>query len=876
MNWRTGVSVLLFWGLNVCSVSGVTSNAMTVTANAATANETISPMLSLDIMEIPAPDLTFSGTKTYEFTFETASGAPENPVQEGFRRHETLELNVTGRAMETTVNIEVRQSTLGAEQNNRTYVELDHAHFNVIMGEFQSDFVSAALLNFREQIDGLSATFRWGSHEVRTILSTPKGITRRDIFFGNDSQGPFIVKSAPVVPHSEEVRLNGAVLYRQTDYTIDYAGGRIVFTSRILDSNDELVITYESESDQGRSRVNGWAYGFSGIPSGNSTVYYLRKSIPPEPEPSANAAEEVQIWVIRHRQQLDHMFVDAEVGLTEAGSPSSQAAGGPGGAGAAIKTELNWPSFNVRADYLKLNDRFISLDAVRSGGEEMADVSAQLDWHPHKIGLRHYRHSNRIGDTPVNDRQEWLNLATSIYDWPLSLAWNSRLYEEAHKETTVSTATATQHFHRQVASIETRRNVFDGAWYGRLNLENKQHFRQADQSYDAAELESGYTLADSDRFQCTIEGSLREESRTSGEDVSKSRYRLNSRYAFSPENHFNAIIEHRNGSGEFPMTLANMDASLSPLTHVVLDSRLSLESLKQDFNGAIADTEKWETGSAITWTPMPGARLRLRHKTKGDILRGLNLAAFDKQETSYEAELPMGRLGTLAIIRKDHHQLRRDLTRFPDEVTDSNRRDQITTISRARFRPWGPFQARIQYEHDALNEWMPPGTGGPSVSPDGFSRIHHEKLSSELSAQWAQLTAGVECELERENEQHPSANFHYKNGVSAWARSPVFRNSTIQLKAGLARNDKNGALFSSFEPEIEWSTRFSDVATFQFTYALETAIGQTLHHFNERWDSRLKLDLNRHILVSLSYKQENNRLPDYTTYHLSGEVSVVL
>ncbi len=94
-------------------------------------------------------------------------------------------------------------------------------------------------------------------------LSTGRLTTqfRRDIFFGDETVGPYFLGQELIVSGSEIVIIDNTKVFKGNDYTIDYRHGTITF-QRPLRTSERVTVDYEYDSffGIGHNRISGGTY----------------------------------------------------------------------------------------------------------------------------------------------------------------------------------------------------------------------------------------------------------------------------------------------------------------------------------------------------------------------------------------------------------------------------------------------------------------------------------------------------------------------------------------------------------------------------------------------------------------------------------------
>jgi len=111
---------------------------------------------------------------------------------------------------------------------------------------------------------GTVVRMREGNLEGEGLWFFPQGSVQMERIPGNNTQGPFRLEQAPLLPGSEEVYLvqegNRTQLRRGEDYTVDYWVGEVALLRRVLYAEEYLEIRYVLEGEGTGLRAAGMRF----------------------------------------------------------------------------------------------------------------------------------------------------------------------------------------------------------------------------------------------------------------------------------------------------------------------------------------------------------------------------------------------------------------------------------------------------------------------------------------------------------------------------------------------------------------------------------------------------------------------------------------
>jgi len=216
--------------------------------------------------------LTISGNKTISISISN---------EKEFQLDQALYLRIFGKVSDN-LNVEAQltdsESPITPEGDSREISTLDQVFFRlfgkqyeIAFGDLEMEMSRTNFVNFTPKFEGLKAGWS-GQNGFYGALAVSKGKKTRIEFYGvNGKQGPYYLsvndnRGVLVVPGSEKVYLNGLLISRGDDYTIDYSEGSITFTgSNFIDSEAQIVVSFQYSDENYRqnmylvnSEVNLW------------------------------------------------------------------------------------------------------------------------------------------------------------------------------------------------------------------------------------------------------------------------------------------------------------------------------------------------------------------------------------------------------------------------------------------------------------------------------------------------------------------------------------------------------------------------------------------------------------------------------------------
>ncbi len=195
--------------------------------------------------------LTLSGIKTFALTLSDDQAVDIK---------QSLLLNLSGE-LSPNVIVEARlsdnQSKLSPEGDTRELSSLDEVYFKVFgrgyelaLGDLEWGFRDTRFINYHTKFEGINVWYN-DLHAAQFAYSANNGKTSlQKLNIVDGKQGPYYLRATGfqqnfiVIAGSERIHLDGNLLERGTDYSIDYAEGSIMFR-RLVSSTNSVYVRFQ-------------------------------------------------------------------------------------------------------------------------------------------------------------------------------------------------------------------------------------------------------------------------------------------------------------------------------------------------------------------------------------------------------------------------------------------------------------------------------------------------------------------------------------------------------------------------------------------------------------------------------------------------------
>lgn len=739
--------------------------------------------------------------------------------------------------MQTTINADIQQSSTGTKEENKSQIELKNRHFNVRFGEFRAQFANQALMQYQETLEGAEAEVMGFDHHVGVMVSTPKGYVKKEQFQGNDSQGPFVLHFRPVVPGSETVFVEGEIQVKGQGYTLDYSSGEIRFVSRVIRSEERVVVTYETENTLYKDQVWGLKYQYV-RPDVTLGLFYLSK---------------------KETQSEGFVGLDQGLGLYQWTSGPWDAAhefswskrldqmGDSAGTALFTKGAYQSPSMSVTVEALTASDRFmpVSGTAVSPGDYRYAVTG---EW---REPLATYRAAAKTGRQHYGDteQRETFFQAGTTQSWA-DVVWQASARHEDLSEQHVSGNTF-QAYQRQTGEGGVAMPLFGFPFSERVKVERKAVSIGTMPSFKSLESQSRVEVMALDAWQNIGEATLRWQQEAPSRSVETQVLRWTSSYAHSPRNHVQAVAEQRYQTGRFPTTLANISAGMSPVSEWDQEVKLSLENLKELYNEVPADVAKWDLAYHTTYRPFAAYETRYAYKTQFKDVDRRGLYPYENQEFSWDNRWTLWG-AQVSVQRRERLQSRSGFDAYPTVVAESNGHTK-TTIARFQNRPFPRMTWSMQGEwEDAASQ-----TAGDTAEDE---RSLAKRMKSELVMQIDRHAGGLTVDIEDRETLEGTATSLYQGKYGTYFQ---FNGMPSTLRCELSFTQyRDSSAYESYTPALTYTFRPSSGLDLSVKYSLERIFSETGTADNPSWDVALKAELGRLVLTGTVVHAQKVGVPE--------------
>ena len=826
-------------------VEGVATGSADVTAGVS-ATETVTaataPPPSVDRSawdrwrDSPLDSLSISGYKNFDFSYAGGSRST------GLIRSESLKLVAVGRSAGTTINVSIDQNSLAGSNENTTQVTIVNDHFKAVFGQFKTDFVGLDLLSYHSQLDGIQGDATIGPHHLGVIYSTAKGGRKKELFYGNNSQGPFVAKYRPIVGGSEQVMINGQVLERDRDYQLDYDSGNLRFLKRVVVPEDQIQWSYDSENTDFKDQLSGLKYWWAQSDSTGVGIVSVQKSAQTDLGVISTYGQR-RVIVGHTDQAIGSSNIHAELAVSDT---SDDTGGHDSGSAASIRGQSTWESGGWKGYLKSVGPHFQSID---SAGVVSGDITAGGDVSTRWLGIDsvasvdHARQT--INGVPMVEQTIKSGARTRWFGFDSTVS----VMDSYHSESPVSGNTRSD-YRRQLSAASIQVPSALGKFSTQVSLERKESYVSTSDSFQSQEWSGGVSTGDGDRFNGSLEYGVKSIATGRGE-LSETNAKLSSMLRFSPADVISGFFQYRTRTGDYPVALMSVSTEFKPNPAVSVTQKTDLENLREPAGNTAVDMYKWEVSSRISVEPVSYARCKVSGKLNAKVPKDSKPPSFFNHDVSIESTLLPMPATTLGFQYNLRGQQRGQYRFYPDAVFIESIEDSSTVIGRCLTTIMN-VSVMGQYDSELNNKGALVTTADPTLS---HTITRTDKLKGDVSAQFGPISLGGGVEAVRIYAIVPSSSVGLQNIYTTfvqWRPAPF-----LTSKAAWSYIDNfDTESFISTKPELSIDIRFPLLtATIKYSRLVEMRSLST--PITERWDGSMRADLTPNLSLTVAIKNES-------------------
>lgn len=839
------------------------------------------PSLDLSLASPEAEPFLIKGTKLISFTSRQIEGSKEGFVS-GLIREESLRLNIFGRHDGTEIeanliNVSAAGSGQIGQREEKLSVKAKRGEHELYLGDFETDLEESEFARLDKVVSGVqlkSAYQNWG---LKAFYSSPKGEGKVERFYGEGTQGPFRLSSAPVVIESERVYLDGRRQQRGDDYTVDYQAGTVSFVKKTIDQRSVVDIYYDFQGGLYRRSLYGFRLTNRPFPGWKLGGTYLNNS----DEPGSGGGEPATLPVGHQLIGVDGVVIGENfVAAGEAAysiKDHNLLAAGSTESGRALKLELksSLGPFALELVGKRVGATFFPV-ADPDPKQRIEESNFGLSWRPSSLGVlqsrlfqeKYWRSGVYYDNFLRSLRGELTPVGLPLLELNLS--------ERGESNDPVSGSLIRRTINRQ--AVESR---WQAGWLAATVQRSTEQWQVASPSTEGTEYDRwNFGLAAVGLDNITFSSNLELEERRLPDKTLPHRaiYRLNT--ALSPDRayYLAATLQLQEDSLEGPSNVAEISGRAELFSQFKLDARYSAASLKELY--ATAEAVSKQSGSfGLDWRLGNGWRGRFLYRPNFTQILRTGTLGYTNEQRQAEVNFPPWQDALAGVLYKEGSGFTVDSQDQPAYTRQRLIEENDSLLYTLKFAPWRIFSVELNY----LTEG---GESATLVTGEGlvYNRLKKRGVQQELV--WKTSLAermAIDLRLTSQDSRQVSGeSFDLVRGRSEGANLKVTWNATEHwswsLGGAFSRNiDELAAepLSYTLAPACGLIYRQGEELRFDldYSYALTYA---GIHNEKQTLALRLKYNLSEFVSVIFRGTREISQLPWYRLTDLAGNIEIKL
>jgi hypothetical protein len=838
-----------------------------------------------------ASPLLIKGSKTVTFKTRTLEGSKEGIIPGTSQtREETTRLNISGKASDIDIEATLyRTTTLGisqvGEREEKISILLRRENTEVYLGDFTADLTETEFAGLNRVLSGGRIKGDYGNWGFSALYSSPKGESKFSRRYGDGTQGPYWLPSAPVVIDSERVYVDSLRQNRGQDYNIDYQAGTVTFIKRVIDAKSVIRIFYDFRQTVYQHVTYGLRAFYKPLPNLKFAATFLddsdnlagaekiRESLSQEAfDPQGHYVVGTDGCYVGENLSTNWELAYSEKKLNLLSSASSKEAGVAGkiGVGASLGP------VGIRAHYKKVGPQF-RLISDPDPKLDVWDFGAELSFRPsaYFVSSANYNYQ-KYSQSGVLYENSYKHAKAQIL--PPSFPSLEYSFSEIDESNDPVTGDLIRRL-RSKNSIETVYQFGLLSSSARVTLEKWFSRSPSEETTDYKKADLGLATVGTEKFAFSSNLELEERRQPGGLKSLRKTGSLILSALPSKEFFVTSSLQIIDDSLEGQTSVVDLAYLAQPSRIFKAEGKYSIASVKEEFP-ATFETVSRQTGS-FSFELRPGRELRLRYLYKPNFTQVLKTRSLSYSNCQQRAEINLApaRYALLGMIYKKRESFSIDKNDYPDFKLKDRTQDFQSILYTLKLAPLKLLSAELYYLcEDATTKTLIPS--GPDTYEKGaqaarkFDAIVKTSLSERFSIDsryiYQKIYQGTgESSSNFENFQSHSASL---KGI--WNFSQAFSFSLFS-----AYSLKNDYILSqeiyTFSPGFGVIYRLRDTLRIDFEYVHSKSFAAEETE-KDNYSLKTRYALSEYASLALRVDQEVSRRPNYRLTDIAGNIEINL
>jgi hypothetical protein len=836
--------------------------------------------------------LIIKGSQSITFKSRSLEGSKEGYTSGTSQsREETLRVSIAGKADDTEINATLfRSSALGvatvAEQEEKISILLRRGSTEAYLGDFTADFTETEFCVLDKVLSGGRLKGDYGWWGFNALYSSPKGAAKFVRMYGNSTQGPYALGSAPVVIDSERICLDGALQTRGNDYTIDYQAGTFTFIKKVVDPKSILQIYYDYRQTVYAHATYGLRGYINPFPNMKIGATYLEDS------DSLAGAEVIRSSMSSEAIDPQKHYVVGVDGnlLAENIALAGEAAysfrdlnllspTGTEETGKAVKFSLNSSlgPFGITGQLKKVGAKFRPIGDP-DPKQDIWEYAGGLSFRPWALfGARtDYNYQKYTQSGVVYENLYKATKAQLTPDKLPSLEYNFSEHDESNDPVT---GTAIR---RIITKNAAESNYQLGFWSANLKgtLEKWLRRSPSEEVTDYKRVNVGLATVGIEKITFSSNAELEERREPDGTKPYRKTYNLNLSATPSKNYFVSSSLQVLDDSAQGNTSVIDLSYRAQPTEIFKTDGKYTINSVREDFPTTSEAVYKQSGSFSFDFRPFSALRLRYLFRPNFTRLARTQTISYNNEQQQAEINLfptQYSMLGVLYKLGRAYSVYKND---YPNYVVREKTEDTDSTLYTLKLAPWQILSTEFNYLLENGMTSSLASTMEPYVYTPGRSAVrqYDASVKTSLSERFAidtrysyqkkdQGTGEAASNLVNSKTQTLSLKGTW-NASEMWSFSLIgaYSRTTDYILSNLTYT-----LAPGFGFIYRWQEKFR--VDFDYTYSKAYAGAETV---KTNYLLRAKYNANDFVSLNLRVEREISTLPDYRLTDITGNVEINL
>ncbi|MBI5399560.1 hypothetical protein HZB07_02960 [Candidatus Saganbacteria bacterium] len=564
-------------------------------------------------------------------------------------REETLRLNISGRAAETDIEASLnRTSALSSAQLSANDEEISilmrRGSTEVYLGDFDAALTETDFGSLTKRLSGgrlKSEQEKWGA---TLLYSSPKGQAKYERFYGNNTQGPYSLASAPIIIASERVKVDSQIKKRGDDYTVDYQAGTITFTNTVINIKSIIEINYDFRQTVYQHATYGLRAYFTPQPALKLGVTYLDDS-----DSLANAAairgsmsQEAINPASHYLVSVDSNYaaqnLTAKTELAYSVKNFNLLGEGTTEAGRAVKIELNsnFGSFGLELKGKRIGAQFLRIAEV-SPKQDVWDYGGSLSFRPGQLlgAQTDYTYQKYRQNGVVYENRYRTAKTVLTPDKLPSLEYNFNENDESNDPVTGSVIQRVVTKNALAATYQW--GIFSSSLKGGMERWLKRSPSAEATDYKRVNVSLATVGLEKISFAANVEYEKRNE--PDGRQPTKRSGDLNLSFTPNKAAFVSASFQLIDDTVAGPTNVADLSYRFQAADNFRTEGKYTINSVRESFPTTTETIAKQAGSFSFDWRPQPALRLRYLYKPNFTLIARTQSLSYNNEQQQAEINL---------------------------------------------------------------------------------------------------------------------------------------------------------------------------------------------------------------------------------------------